>query len=136
LDTLLEEFAMTFPIKPPGGSPPPIAPDASDVDKAPSGLGQAKEAFREALDVTPGASVQSTQGSAALPPTEQVGADLAAGRTDRAGAIDALVAQSLATSEAALLTPQGRVELEAHLRAALADDPGLSGLLDDLERSA
>ncbi|NOY92407.1 MAG: hypothetical protein GXP55_14530 [Deltaproteobacteria bacterium] len=127
---------MTSPIKPPGGPPPPItATPETGVEglKAPD-VGQAREAFRQALDETPEA--QAVEGPGALAPTEQLGADLAAGRVDRATAIDTLVAQSLAKPEVALLSPAGRVELETHLREALANDPGLSGLLDDLERSA
>jgi len=82
------------------------------------------------------ADVGPAQEAAAPSPTEAIANDLAAGRIDRAGAIDALVVHTLASPQASLLSPAGRVELEAQLRSVLADDPGFGGLLDDMERSA
>jgi hypothetical protein len=125
---------MTSPIKPPTG-PPPVLPEADPAAAAAPG-GQAREAFRQALDVAPQEAPQPVEGPGTVSPTEQLGAAMAEGSVDRASAIDALVAQTLASPQASLLSPAGRVELEASLREALANDPGLSALLDDLERSA
>lgn len=122
---------MTSSIKPPGGPASPIGTDAASGPKATEPV---RESFREAMDAS--AEAAPAQPASPLSPTEAVANDLAAGRVDRASAIDALVAQALAGPEASLLAPAGRVELGAHLRSALMDDPGLSGLLDDLERSA
>lgn len=113
---------MTGPIKPPSGTNVP-PPDVS-LEKT-SGTDGAR--FREALEA---------QSSAEVRGAEQVGdpvlAALREGRIDGPGAVDALVARALSSDVAKGLTPAGRVALEQHLRAQLADDPALARLVRDL----
>lgn len=115
-------------IKPkgPGGPGVPDAPDAPSAKptEAP------RESFREVLDAPSGAARTSATG-----PLASITDDLRAGKIDAATAIDRLVANALAGKDVAGLPPARRAELEAHLRAALAEDPALVALTKDLERA-
>ena len=64
----------------------------------------------------------------------RIAQEVAAGKIDPGEAVDQLVARALEGPTAALLPPARRAELEAHLRRALADDPALASLTQDLER--
>lgn len=117
-------------IKPP--TRPASTPGAEDV----SGPGAStpaeapRETFRETLDATrKPPSAEPLQGVASI--TD----DLRAGRIDARTAVDRLVARALAAPDATALPPAGRAELEAHLRAALSEDPTLVALAKDLERA-
>ncbi|RLB56788.1 MAG: hypothetical protein DRJ42_02160 [Deltaproteobacteria bacterium] len=63
---------------------------------------------------------------------EALAADAVAGRVSVDQVVDRLVSRALESPTAAALPPAQRAELEAHLRSALADDPALSALTQDL----
>src|SRR5262245_53755486 len=114
----------------PKGPQGPGAPDAAADIGAAKGTGAPRESFRDALDATRGPERVSAAG-----PLASIGDDLRAGKIDVATAIERLVARALSSQDAAALPPARRAELEAHLRAALADDPALLALTKDLERA-
>lgn len=118
---------MTGPIKPPGAPKVggPTGPEAGETKRNP----ESAEAFRAELHATPDASNVSSAQSV----SETVAADLQAGRLDLQGAVDRLVEDALASPMAANLTPEGRRDLETHLRDSLADDPSLAALVSDLD---
>ena len=116
--------------KGPHGPTGPSAPDAP-ADTGPArGAGPARETFKETLEGSKPAIRLPGTG-----PLSNIADDLKAGRIDARTAIDRLVARALSSQEAAGLPPAKRAELEAHLRAALADDPALVALTKDLERA-
>lgn len=124
---------MTSPIKPPSG--PPVAPLAGPSSDADARVGSpAGESFKASLDAVAGAPTQAggvseTSGAQALT------AALRTGELSPAQALDALVAQALQSADAQRLEPAARVELEAHLRTMLAEDPSLQELTSDLSRT-
>ncbi len=124
---------MTSPIKPPGGAPPPLAPNEAAQGSGP----KAAEGFREALDVGAPSEVSeasNASGTEALSGVDSVVADLRAGRIDATEAVERIIAETLQGPMASMLDAAGRSELEAHLRATLEDDPNLQALVRDLER--
>lgn len=127
---------MSTPIKPPG-SPPPDGgaapgdgPGAARVERRPGELRELVESAKEA-DVE-GPTAASTPARAEG--TASIEADLRAGRIDVDEAIDRLVERSLANASG--LSSADRARLEAHLRAALAEDPTLIALRKDLVRGS
>lgn len=118
---------MTSPIKPPGGSTPPLAPN--QATQGPDS--KAAEGFREALEVDGPSKTSAAQGPSGV---DAVVAELRAGRIDAAEAVERLVAEALEGPMASMLDAAGRSQLEAHLRETLADDPNLQALVRDLER--
>ena len=118
---------MTSPIKPPGGSVPPLAPSNATQGVDP----KAAESFREALEVGETPKTVATEGPSGV---EAVVADLRADRIDAAEAVERLITEALQGPMASMLDSAGRSELEAHLRETLADDPNLQALVGDLER--
>jgi hypothetical protein len=124
---------MSSPIKPPGGKPAGgVSPEDVAGTGSAKGPGKAAEAFRDALEGARGADASTAAGAA--DPVRAVAADLAAGRIDAATAVDRLVARALESGGARGLPPVRRAELEALLRASLAEDPTLVSLTKDLER--
>ena len=120
---------MSSPIKPPGG---PTGPNAPDELEAPSKTNEASEAFQKTLDRT--SATDDAAAAGASDPVVEVARDIRAGRIDVSTAIDRLVEQAMSSRMVESLTPAGRVELEAHLRRTLAEDPTLVSLARDLER--
>lgn len=120
---------MTSPIKPPGGGPPkvPGADAQPDPSKA-KGAEGSREAFEAALD-----GADRGQDAQAAAPTDAVVADLRAGRTDAAAAVEAMVQEALSAPGVAQLDAAARAELEAHIRHTLEDDPHLAALVRDLD---
>ncbi len=126
---------MSSPIKPPGGtpSPPPSADGAGPTGRA--GQKAPSETFQESLDKSAGTPAPKGVVEAGhVDGTQEVAADLRAGRIDAATAVERLVARTLEGPTAVGLTPAGRAELETFLRRMLAEDPALLALTKDLER--
>jgi len=124
---------MTSPIKPPGGTKPP----GMDPTDAAGGADKARNAdraerFQEAM--APGTN-ETTSAEGAQDVATDVTQPLRAGEIDASQAVDRLVAAALESPMAQQLSPAGRADLEAHLRATLADDPNLSQMVEDLERA-
>lgn len=117
---------MTGPVKPPGGAPPPAAPDA------PEGPRSGGFAERVAGATVPDPPARVGEGPSAV--VQALLAELQAGTLDGAGAVDALVRRALESPAAAALTAEGRARLEAVLRDAVADDPHLSSLVRAVDR--
>jgi hypothetical protein len=120
---------MSSPIKPPGKTPGVgPTPEAGST-------GKATETFQKALDETAAASAAAgPEKAAAKNAISALAQEVAAGRIDVRNAVDQLVSRALESSTASALPPARRAELEAHLRRALADDPTLAALTQDLER--
>ncbi|MCA9577617.1 MAG: hypothetical protein R3B40_27515 [Polyangiales bacterium] len=125
---------MTSPIKPPSG--PPRALDiAAGAPTRVQGGGEGDE-FKAALQgaaasgaaMEPGTPVVNTRAA-------ELGAAVRAGALTPSQAVDALVADALASPEAQRLEPAGQKALEQHLRTMLAEDPSLLELVGDLSRS-
>jgi len=123
---------MSTPIKPPGG--PPGAPPP---DQGPDKAGDAGEGFRDALAEASGVgesgAAPDVAEAVASRAVQAIADDLAAGRLDGAGTVEALVQRALASGAAASLTPERREALEAFLRQSLADDPSLAALAEELD---
>jgi hypothetical protein len=118
---------MTGPIKPTSGTS--VANPLEPATEA----GEASRAdFREALEVesTPSARPAEVSGELAT-----LVAEVEAGRLTAAEAVDQLVDRALGSAMARGLEPAARAGLEAHLRAALAEDPVLGQLVEDLSRA-
>lgn len=113
---------MSASIKPPTGSAPGVSDVQGTADIQPSSATDAS-AVRGAAAQTTAAAGQTESASAAWL------RQLEAGEVTRQQAIDGLVAQALEKHGAARLPASQRQELEHVLRAALLDDPVLSGLL-------
>lgn len=137
---------MSSPIKPPGNGPRPIDPVGASTDAGRT-RAERSEGFDRALETSQASNSQApaTHPAAATAAADARGAedvagvvgvvaDLRAGRIDGAAAVERLVAEALSGPMAAGLTPDGRVALEAHLRASLEDDPNLAALVRDLDR--
>ena len=119
-------------IKPKGPhTPGATTPESPTETGAAHAKDAPRETFRETLDAPAKASQAAPTG-----PLASIRDDLRAGKIDAAGAIDRLVARALSAPEAAALPPARKAELEAHLRAALADDPTLVAMTKDLERAS
>lgn len=112
---------MSSSIRPPGAPP-----------SAPAGLAEVNDLKHGAP-----AEVQSARGAAEPQATAQAESAsgawlrrLEVGEVTRAQAVEGLVAQAVEAHGGARLSPAQRDELSQVLRAALLDDPVLSGLLD------
>jgi hypothetical protein len=88
----------------------------------------------EAGAVGPASTVDAAQTSAAVE-VRAIADDLAAGRIDREGAVEALVQRALASAPASSLTPERRQALEQFLRQTIADDPTMAALTRELDGS-
>lgn len=105
---------MSSPIKPPDGAD---APDAAGLE-SPDGA---------AAVGAPGEFKAVADAAAAA---EEVATQLDTGAIDASQAVEQLVQRALANADG--LAPAQREALEAQLRAALADDPTLIALQEDL----
>ncbi len=105
---------MSDPIKPPDGPSGPDAPTAQ-----PDAVEGAPGEFKAAVDAAagPGAAADAVR----------------AGTLDPSQAVEGLVQRALATARG--LPEAQRQKLEAQLRAALAEDPTLLALQEDLQRA-
>ncbi len=118
---------MTGPIKPTGGpSVSEAAKDAGPVAEPP------RADFRATLEV----EAPPSAGRPAELSTElaRLVAEVEAGTLTAGEVIDALVERALGSAMARGLEPAARAGLEAHLRAALAEDPVLGQMVGDLAR--
>ena len=120
---------MSSPIKPPGG---PTGPSVPGEVEGPGKANEASEAFQKTLDRT--SETDDAAAAGASDPVTEIAREVRAGRIDVDTAIDRLVERAMSTRMVESLTPAGRVELEAHLRRSLAEDPTLVSLARDLER--
>ena len=128
---------MTSPIKPPGGKPPiPQNPAVDQVGKGEKGgfsdavQADAAQAAEAAESANP--STSSTQ-------AEATGADaiaerLQSGAIDAATAMEELVQRALENPSLQGLSADARADVEATLRATIADDPTFAMLQKDLDR--
>jgi hypothetical protein len=125
---------MTGPIKPPGA--PSTTPSIQDLARQDLGRaeGPARAEFRDQLAEGP----TKAQSAGAVPTTEleALAARVRSGELSPGQAVDALVERALTSPMAAGLDDAGRAGLEAYLRAALEDDPVLSQMRGDVERSS
>lgn len=127
---------MAGSIKPAGMSPPPppAEPEAQPV-KARFELEQAKGDVRPPEGVAPGEAGRADKLSrTVLVGVEGLVAELQAGRITADQLVESLVQRALKSPMAEALTAEGRAGLEAHLRASLAEDPSLRGIVRDLSR--
>lgn len=128
-----ENQVMTSPIKPPGGKPPiPQNPAVDQVNKGDKG------GFSDAVKAAEAAEA-SAVGTSAQTPSAEVGADgvaarLQSGEIDAATAVEELVQRALQTPSVQGLSPDARADLEATLRATIANDPTFATLQKDLDR--
>ncbi|MBW2461162.1 MAG: hypothetical protein JRH11_05915 [Deltaproteobacteria bacterium] len=126
---------MSSSIKPPGsppGTPPPGSAGSAGEGGAPR-TGESSETFQKVLEEVAAPDALGPAKSATAPDAiEALAADAAAGRVSVDQVVDRLVSRALENPTAAALPPAQRAELEAHLRSALADDPALSALTQDL----
>lgn len=109
---------MTSPIKPTSRAALPL--DVGTVDASASA-----EATRGTTDV---GGATETQESALV-------AELRAGAISKEAFVDGLVRAELEKPFVRALAEEARDEIERALRDAIAHDPGIAGLLADLERS-
>lgn len=135
---------MTSPIKPPSRPPPALDLPAASAPRPGAGSASVGDDFKTALDGSQlgavGAQSRGPAGAQHLSEVTatratEVGAALRAGELTPSAAVDALVAEALASADAQRLEPAGKEALEQHLRTMLAEDPSLRDLVSDLSRT-
>ena len=117
-------------IKPPGGKSPLDSATGASLDGADALSSVEGEARTEApAGVASAGAAAETEAIAPadLGAVDALSADLVAGRISPDAAVDVLVQRAL-SDVAGVLSPDQLRDLEATLRAALADDPTLSAL--------
>ncbi len=124
---------MTSPIKPPGGKPP--IPPTTPVGQANKGE---KGGFSDAIKASEGAeatAASSTDASAApASGAEAIANRLQSGEIDADTAMEELVQRALQNPSIQGLSADARADVEATLRATIADDPTFARLRKDLDR--
>jgi hypothetical protein len=107
---------MNSPIKPPGAGDP--------------------AAGTQSIDVSETSQAESAESAHASNPesVESVLADLRAGRLNVETAVDQIIESTLQRNVEVTADPTARAQLAEEIRRAVADDPNLRDLVDDLEQ--